>query len=226
MDPPEAYDRWHSWRVEGTATQLSSVLAHLDANLPAGWRKPGNEEVPQLDILLHNGATAYCLDATPDHIAVSLSVVPIHQTVLRGGQVWFGGSRRPPAKAELPAVWAEILRFVDQGVKPAAEGVAARVWVPSTADLFFAELPRDIRDRLQTFSAHDDKSLPLGKDATRLWQEFVVAAFRSETLFDSDSMKEWLISQGWPTPAATELVSRFFDQCTLLTRYVDELAAV
>ena len=226
MDPFDAFTRWQNWRIEGTADQLASVLARLDANLPAGWQKTNPEGVPELEALVRDGASLYRLDATPEHIAVSLNIVPVPPSGLRGGQVRFGGSSRPPAKIDLPAVWQEVLRFLDQGVKPAAEGVAARVWVPSTADLFFKGLPIDIRDLLQTFSARSGKTLPLGKDAIRLWHEFVVAAFRSETLFDSDSMKEWLISQGWPSPAATELVSRFFDQCTLLTRYVDELAAV
>lgn len=226
MDPFDAFNRWQHWRVEGTADQLSSVLTHLDANLPAGWRKPGNEEVPQLDILLHNGATAYCLDATPDHIAVSLSVVPAPPNGLRGGQVWFGGSRRPPATADLPAVWDEIVRFLDRGIRPAAEGSAARVWVPSTADLFFAGLPLDIRDGLQTFSARSGKALPLGKDAIALWHEFVVAAFRSRARVEGEPLRGWLTSQGWPAPAAGELVSRFYDQCQLLTRYAEELAAV
>lgn len=104
--------------------------------------------------------------------------------------------------------------------------VGTKVRLPSKADLFFAGLPLDIRDRLQTFTLRSGRALPLGKDAIRLWHEFVVAAFRSDTLFDSDSLKEWLTSQGWPVPVASELTTRFYDQCMLLTRYADELAAV
>lgn len=226
MDPVEAYDRWHNWRVEGTASQLSSVLARLDVNLPAGWRKPNREEVPELASLLKDGASAYCLDATPAHIAVSLSIVPVRDTALRGGQVWFGGIRRPPAKSELPAVWEQILQFLDQGIKPAAEGLRVCITVPSKADLFLAELSFDVRERLETFSSRADKTLPLRRNTLELWHQFVVAAFRAKTRIDGDSLRQWLLLAGWPSEAAYELPLRFYEQCMLLARYTEELAAV
>lgn len=226
MDPYDAFNRWQNWRVEGTASQLSSVLEHLDANLPAGWRKANRDDLPEPESPVEEGANSYYLDATPDHIAVGVRVVPAPPSGLRGGQFWFGGSRRPLAKADSRAIWEQIVRFLDRGIKPAAEGVAARVWVPSTADLFFNGLPIDIRDFLQTFSASSGKTFPLGRDALGLWHDFVVSAFRSRTRVESVPMQEWLIAQGWPAPGAKELVSRFYDQCQLLTRYAEELAVV
>ena len=104
MDPLDAYNRWQNWRVEGTASQLAAALARLDANLPTGWHKPNHVGVPELESLVRDGAGLYRLDATPDHIAVSLSVVSVPPSGLRGGQVWFG-SPRPPAKSDLPLVW-------------------------------------------------------------------------------------------------------------------------
>lgn len=226
MDPLDAFNRWRNWRVEGTASQLSSVLTQLEAHLPAGWRKPSGEELPELESLVRDGATAYRLDATPDHIAVSLSIVPAQPNGLRGGQFWFGDTRRPPAESELPAVWEQISRFLDQGIKPAAEKLRVRITVPSTADLFLAELPFDVRDRLVTFSSRGGKALPLRRDTVGFWHEFVLAAFRSKTPIESDSLRQWLLLEGWPASTAAELTLRFYDQCMLLTRYADELAAV
>ena len=118
------------------------------------------------------------------------------------------------------------MRFVEGGIAPAARTVGAGVCVPSSADLFFADLPLDIRDRLVTFLSQSGKTLPLQRDTIGLWHEFVVAAFPSRTRVEGESLRGWLISQGWPVPAANELVFRFYDQCQLLTRYAEELAIV
>lgn len=188
MDPLDAFNRWQNWRVEGTPSQLAAVLARLDANLPTGWRKLDDAGVPGLELLVRDGAGLHRLDATPEHIGVSLGVVPVPPSGLRGGQVWFG-SPRPPAKSDLPLVWEQILRFVEGGIAPAARTVGAGVCVPSTADLFFADLPLDIRDRLVTFSSRSGKTLPLRRDTIGLWHEFVLAAFRSRTRAEGESLR-------------------------------------
>jgi hypothetical protein len=118
-----------------------------------------------------------------------------------------------------------VSRFLDEGVIPAARAVGANIRVPTLEDAFLANLPVDIRDRLQTFSDSARKSLPLNREEAELWREFVIAAFRAKAVIDAQPFIDWLAAAGWPRELAAELNLRFFDHCLLLSRYAEEVSA-
>jgi hypothetical protein len=121
--------------------------------------------------------------------------------------------------------WGQVMRFLDDGILVAARTVEADVRIPTPAEVFLSELPSDVRDRLQEFSKAGCKSLPLSRQQTDLWHEFVIAAYRATAVIDAPQFTDWLITEGWSRESAAELDVRFLDQCKLLSRYADEVSA-
>jgi len=156
---------------------------------------------------------------------VVLSVERIRDSELRGGRVWFEGPPFPAPTQGIPAAWDQIMRFLDEGIVPAAQSAGASIWIPASEDLFIADLPRDIAERLRRFSQSARKLLPLDRDESELWLSFVIGAFRAQSVIDARRFVDWLIHQGWEKNAAEELNYRFFDQCLLLMRYAEEVSA-
>src|SRR5262249_27502900 len=122
--------------------------------------------------------------------------------------------------------WGQIMRFLDEGIVPAARAVpGASIQVPSLEDLFLGELPTDVADRLQKFSRAARKVLPLDRGETDLWHGFVIGASRARAVIDPRRFVDWLTSASWRKEDARELSLHFFDQCLLLSRYADEVSA-
>ncbi len=107
---------------------------------------------------------------------------------------------------------------------PAARAVGAVLRLPSSEEVFLADLPADVRDRLRTFSQAARKALPLNREEAALWRDFVIAAFRAKTIIDAQPFTDWLVADGWSRQAAAELNVCFFDQCLLLSRFADEVS--
>ena len=97
--------------------------------------------------------------------------------------------------------------------------------VPTPEEVFFSELPFDVRDRLRTFSDAARKSLPLNREEAELWRDFVIAAFRTKAVIDTQPFIDWLAAAGWPRESAAELNSQLLDHWLLLSRYADEVSA-
>lgn len=112
------------------------------------------------------------------------------------------------------------------GIVPAAQAAGARFQLPSSEEVFFTELPIWVRDHLRAFSNTARKSLPLNREESEKWREFVVDAFRSKTLIDAKSLASWLSANGWQPQAAKALSLRFFDDSLLLSRFSDEVLTV
>ncbi len=120
--------------------------------------------------------------------------------------------------------WDEVIRFLEYGIVPAAQTVNAQLRLPTPEQVFFSELPMEVRDSLKLFSDASRKALPLPTDEIELWHSFVVAAFRSKTPFDVRDFNRWLVSEGWPADSASKLVISFFDQCMLLSKFTDAVS--
>jgi hypothetical protein len=223
MDPLEAASRWHGWAVAGTESQIGSVLVSLDANLPPGWKRLAGNDLAQYQSLVRSGSGWYAMDPTPAHAGVTLSLEKLKGSELRGGRVWFSGPGYPGLTANIPAAWDQIIGLLEDGIIPAARTAGLNFRLPSSEDIFFAELPSGVREQLRSFCEAARKSLPLSREEAELWNEFVIAAFRSRTVIDSESFVRWLVASGWQRESAKELNFRFFDQCLLLSRFADEV---
>jgi hypothetical protein len=125
----------------------------------------------------------------------------------------------------MSAAWGQVMRFLEDGIVPAAQAAGVDFRLPTTAEVFLSELPADARDRLREFSQAAPKLLPLGREDAERWRGFVVTAFRAQAVLDPDQFTDWFIAEGWPKEAAIELTARFFDECLLLSRYADEASA-
>jgi hypothetical protein len=225
MDPVEASSRWHRWAVAGSRSEIARLFAALDANLPAGWRRLAGEDLLPYQTLVREGSGWYAVDSTARHGGATLSLELFKGTELRGGRVWFAGPPDPTTSANLPAAWDQVIRLLDDGIVPAARAAGAQFRMPTPAEIFLSELPSGVRDRLRGFSDAARKSLPLDRAEAELWREFVVAAFRAQTVIDARSFRNWLVANGWSPVTADELNLRFTDQCLLLARFADEVSA-
>ncbi len=118
------------------------------------------------------------------------------------------------------------MRFLDEGIVPAARAVSGvLVLVPTVEDLFFGDLPASVADQLRKFSQTARKVLPLDRAEAGLWHDFVIGAYRARAVVDEPRLVAWLIHQTWRREDALELSLRFFDQCLLLSRYAEEVSA-
>lgn len=226
MDPVEASSRWHRWAVEGTGSQIDQIIASLDASLPPGWRRLAGKELAPFQALVRKGSAWYAIDTTPAHVGATLSLERYKDSELRGGRVWFSGPPFPGPTANIPATWDQIIRLLEDGIIPAARAVGANLRLPSPEDIFLAELPLEVRDRLRAFTEAAPRSLPLNREEAERWREFVIAAFRAKTVIDGESLVHWLVANGWEEEAARELNLRFFDECLLLLQFADEVLTV
>lgn len=223
IDPREAATRWQAWVATGTGVQIEQMLARLDTQLPAGWRPLTGEEAVSFREGHRTASRWYRLDPTHDRAGVTLSLDRYRDTELRGGRFWIAAPLGRPAG--VPAVWEGVQKLVESAIAPAARSVGAMIRLPTAADMFFDELPIEIRDRLRAFSEPARKSLPLDAAESDRWREFMVAAYRTRAVIDTKPFVGWLVSQGWPQGAAAELALRFHDQSLLLSRYAEEVLA-
>jgi hypothetical protein len=222
MEPVEIASCWSRWSVKGTGEALTRLLDSLDAQLPAGWKRLREEEVQPYAALARPGAAWYSLATAPMKVGVTVSVERVRDSELRGGRAWFAGSA--PAD-DMAAAWGQVMRFLNEGIVPAARSVGVSAWVPTAEDLFLADLPGEIAESLQSFSRPARKALPLGRGEAESWRAFVVDAFQAKAIVDERRLVSWLIHEGWGREAAEELALRFFDQCLLLSAYADEVSA-
>lgn len=225
MEPVESANRWHQWSVKGSGDALTQVLDHLDATTPHQWKRLRGEELRPYQTLVRPGSAWYSLETTPSHVGVTLSVERIRDSELRGGRVWFADPPYPTQAPSIPAAWDQVMLFLDEGIVPAAQAAGASIWVPSLEDLFLADLPPEVADRLRKFSQSARKVLPLDRDEAELWRGFVIGAYRAKAIIDGRRFVDWLVHESWERKDAAELNLRFFDQCQLLARYAEEVSA-
>jgi hypothetical protein len=225
MDPLEGASRWHRWAVSGTASAISKLLSILDANLPTGWTRLTGHELLQFQTLARKGSAWYAIGTTSSHVGVTLSLERLTESELRGGRVGFVGPPNPTPTPAISASWDHVMRFLDEGIVPAARAAGADVRMPTSAAVFLSELPGDVRDRLRTFSHAARKSLPLTREAADLWRAFVIAAYRAKAIIDARQFSDWLVADGWSRESAAQLDLLFLDHCLLLSRYADEVSA-
>ncbi len=226
MDPLEALQRWRAWSATGTPEQLSHIVKSLEAGPPQGWRLANEEEVLQYWGRSCQDFHPMKFEATPEHPAIMLTLSNVRGPGLHGGSVWFDGPPGRLADAALPPAWREVMRFLDDGVVPAATVAGVHVRIPSFGELFLAELPYEVRDRLEAVGELPAKFLPLDRHGEEAWHDFVVAAHRHKTPIDERGLDRWLTGTGWPQSAANELTLRLYDQSRLLSRYSEQVWAV
>jgi hypothetical protein len=225
MEPIEKSTRWDRWKMMGASDVLTKVLRDLELRFPNEWKRLSGEELNSHLRFVQPGSAWYAFTMTPSCAGITLSLERVGDSELRGGRIWFAG---PPETASVPniaAAWDQVMRFLDEGVVPAAQAHGAVVRIPTPEDIFISELPFDIADRLRTFSEAARKSLPLDRKEADLWSAFVIGAFRVRAVIDSRQFANWLARDGWPASESAELCSRFSDQCRLLSQYAEEASA-
>jgi hypothetical protein len=225
VDTDEHFMRWSRWKASGPESVISKVFNVLGARLPKGWRRLSGDELLPYKALLREGSACYALETTPTCVGFALSIQRPRETELMGGWVWFKGPTYPPGEARARVVWEQVNQFLDEVIIPAALEAGATISVPTPEDVFFSELPIDIRVRLQRFSDAARKSLPLNREEAELWRGFVIGAFRDRTVIEERAFINWLVRAGWPRQSAAELSAQFFDYRYLLSRYADEVSA-
>jgi hypothetical protein len=224
MDPVENAWRWMRWTATGPESAISEVFRILHANLPSGWRHPTGEELLRYRGWGEPGSGCYVLEATPPEDGIVLSIERPVPTLMTGGRVWLPGPPSPTATNGVPAAWNDVGRFFEEGVVPAVKAAGATLRAPTSEEVFFSELPFEAGERLRTFSDTARKTLPLNREETELWRDFVIAAFRANAGIDTQPFINWLSAAGWPRGAAAELNSQLLDQWHFLARYVDEVS--
>src|SRR5262249_42271542 len=120
--------------------------------------------------------------------------------------------------------WEGVVRFLDDALAPAARKAGLSVLAPTFEEVFESQLPFEVRERLREFSRGARKALPLTREETGLWHEFVILAYRLNALLDPDPFAGWLVADGWPRDAGAELASRFHEHALLLARYEEEVS--
>lgn len=146
--------------------------------------------------------------------------------MLQGGRALLLGPRPTTKPYDSKAAWKHADDFLNEAIVPAARAAGAEFRLPTSAEVFFSELPFQARESLQAFSDAARKSLTLDRRESKAWGEFVIAAFRSHSVVDADLLVAWLISQGWTDDAARELSLRLFDECRLLSQFADEVLTI
>jgi hypothetical protein len=225
MDPVEGNARWHHWTAKGTTAAFSRLIDTLDQHLPAGWKRLTEKDLYPLRTPVQPETAWYAIDTAPSHIGVILSLERVGAGLLRGGKVSVAGPPYPTPSPGIPSVWDQVMRFLDEGIVPAAKSAGVDIRVPSPANLFLSELPSDVRERLLAFSKASRKSLPLSREEAEWWRGFVIAAFRAKAVIDPQRFTDWLVASGWTREAAAELSLLFFDHSQLLSRYAEEVSA-
>lgn len=221
MDPYQGLVRWEHWRVSGSAAVLSKVIEHLNANLPAGWKRTDRLGGPTSLFPPDERVGQYAIDSTSGQVVTRLNLERLRETELRGGRVLF--SRSIPSASDLEESWNQVIRLLEEGIIPSARAAEATIHAPTLEEIFFEDLPFEVRDRLETFSNSSRKCLPLDYRETELWNEFVVTAFRSQTAIDDEPFANWFVAHGWLREPAETLKARFFDECRLLSTYREEV---
>ena len=226
VEPVESAERWHRWSVKGTGEALTRVVERLDATLPSGGKRLQGAELQRYQPLVRPESAWYCFPAKLPDVVVTVSVERRNDSELRGGPVfWMTGPIHPTPPEVIPAAWDRVMRFLDESIVPAAQSVGASISAPSAEELFLADLPTDVSQRLQDFSRTARKSLPLNREEAERWRAFVVGAFRAKAVVDPQRFVNWLVHEGWRQEDATELSQRFSDQSQLLMRYAEEVSA-
>jgi hypothetical protein len=221
MDPYQGLVRWERWRVGGSAAVLSNVIDHLNANLPAGWKRIDRPGGPPSLLSPDERAGRYAIDSASGQVVFKLSIERLGDSSLRGGRVFFTRSR--PSASDLEESWSQVIRLLEEGIIPSARATGATIHAPTIEEIFFEDLPFEVRDRLEAFSNSSRKCLPLDYRETELWNEFVVTAFRSQTAIEDEPFANWFVAHGWPREPAETLKARFFDECRLLSTYREEV---
>ncbi len=225
MEPIEQVTRWSRWKATGSESAISKVFSVLDANLPSGWRRLTEDDILRYKSLNRPESGWYRLDSTPSCAGLALSIERPRESELRGGQVWFAGPPSSTGELGNQATWDDLGRFLDECIVPAARAPGASVRVLTPQEAFFSNLPHEVRNGLRRFSDAARRSLPLDREEAELWREFVIAAFRSKPVIDTEPFVDWLVAAGWSRDAATELYAQFLDRWLLLSRYADEVSA-
>ena len=92
------------------------------------------------------------------------------------------------------------MRFLDEGIVPAAQAAGAVVFVPVPEELFLADLPSEVVERLRKFSQGTRKIRPLDRDEAELWRAFVIGAYRARAVVESSgSSTGWFVELGRET---------------------------
>ncbi len=225
MGSTENVLKWHRWVVESSAAVISQVFDELNQRLPPGWKRLAEDELLPYASLVMPGSGWYRLEMTPDYVGVILSIEQLGGRELRGGRVWFAGPPYPDGEPSIQSAWNQVIRFLEVGIVPAVEAVGAEIRIPTAQEIFLAELPFDVRDRLRNFAANDPESFEVDEAAADSWREFVIAAFRANVVIDPFSFEDWLVVAGWSRDLARSLYGRFLADCGLLLRYKDEVSA-
>ena len=138
--------------ARGSEEEIAQVFDTLDANLPAGWRKLSEDDLRPFSILPKPETGWYGFDTTSGRGGVVLSVDRLMNSVLKGGWVRFPGHPRWTINTPtIPVGWDEVGRFLDEAIVPAARTVGVDIKAPNVQEIFLADLPFEVRDRLKEF---------------------------------------------------------------------------
>jgi hypothetical protein len=222
MDPLDASARWNAWTVTGTGEQIDHFYAHLDAHLPAGWRRLTQAEEEGVRQTFDPRSVRWYAFSSPTLTGPTVGLTQSPGRSVRGGRVGIGWPVLPPPAEVVNTAWAEVMTFFDHGIGPAAHAAGVEFRAPTLEELFLQTLPIDTRDCLQQFSDAARKRLPLDAREAEQWRGFVVSAYRMGALFDSRQFVGWLVTQGWGDVAATELDRKLIQDVQLLELYRGE----
>ncbi len=221
MDWNDATVRWHGWTANGTPEQITRLLGHLDTHLPTGWQRlTGAEE--GLRQTWDPRSIHWYGSSGPMHDGPTLGLTQPHGGELRGGRVLLGGPTLPPPSGAVGTAWVEVIRFLNEGIGPAAGAAGVDFRAPTVDDLFLRSLPIETRDRLQQFCVSARKALPLTSSEAERWRGVIVSAYRMRALFDTREFVGWLVAQGWEKGEAEELDKKLVQDVQLLELFRGE----
>jgi hypothetical protein len=115
---------------------------------------------------------------------------------------------------------AILEEFAEEFARPAAEVLGLRFEITKPDVTVDELLPPDVVQALVEFSTQANKGSLAShpRDKVR-WQKFLIGAHQAHSELGSDILSDWLIQQGWPESAASELATEYDRGRALLDQY-------
>jgi hypothetical protein len=201
--------------IDGQPEKLRRLPDEIEKRLTGGWSRNRPRESKMNKSSLSSELYCFHCEEAPDREAVDVWLSR-DSNQLRVSNIV------PSDVSELSyAQYNAILKeFAEQFALAAAQSLGLRVEITRPDVTVEDVLPPDLVRALVDFSTHANKGSRAShpRDKAR-WQKFLIGAHQAHSELGSDILSDWLVQQGWPSDAASELASEYDRGRALLEQY-------
>ena len=203
--------------IRGPFEKLRRMPDEIEKRLGGGWSRDRSRESKLNKSSISVDLYCFHCEEAPNREAADLSL-----SVSRDPNQLRVSNIVPSDVSELPyAQYNAILKeFAGQFAQPAAQSLGLRVEITRPDVTVEDLLPPDVVRALVDFSTQANKRSRAThpRDKAR-WQKFVIGAHQAHSELGSDILNDWLVQQGWPSDAASELAIEYDRGRALLDQY-------